>query len=265
MKKYAFSLQVRQAFSEPILKHGFLLRCIPGTYPFQRSYAHHLTITPHAALTHIPDTYGNEMYTGTIDKAHQAFAFSASGFVLSSKYLTHDPLDRLYLYPTEYTLPSPQLKAFLSSLALPQDPWEKAIALCTHTNKALSPSGSDERRAADAVFASRQGDARDYAHVLLTLLRLSGIAGRFVSGLAVGIPQVHSWVEVYCGGLWRALDPFTDKVIEEGYLKIAHGPDYNACAVERSCYLPEGVPFTRSIQVEVTEHVIRTRDTVPHA
>ena len=100
MKKYAFRFSVQQTFEEPIFKHSFLLRCMPGTFPFQRSYAHKLTISPHAALNHISDAYGNEMYTGTIDKKHTSFGFTAEGFVLCSNYVIHDPPDRLYLYPT---------------------------------------------------------------------------------------------------------------------------------------------------------------------
>lgn len=265
MKKYAFTLQVNQEFSQPILKHSFLLRCMPGTYPFQRSYAHKLTITPHAALTHIADAYGNELYTGTIDKAHKTFSFTASGFVLASKYITRDPLDRLYLYPTRFTQPSPEMRRLTFSAALPADPWEKARALCTLTHKSLSPAEPGPGRTAEAVFASGQGDARDYVHVFLALCRLSGIAGRFVTGLSLGVPQAHSWAEVYCGGLWRAIDPYTGNAVEDGYLKIAHGPDYDACALERSCYRDSGTDFTRLVRAEVTEHVIRTRDTVPHA
>lgn len=53
--------------------------------------------------------------------------------------------------------------------------------------------------------------------------------------------------------------------MEEGYLKIAHGPDYDACAVERSCFRAADTPSSRKVEVQVTEHVIRTRDTVPHA
>ena len=57
MKKYAFTFSGQQTFSGAITKHSFLLRCMPGTYPFQRSYAHKLTITPFTALTHIADVY----------------------------------------------------------------------------------------------------------------------------------------------------------------------------------------------------------------
>lgn len=265
MKKYAFTFSVQQEFQEPILKHSFLLRCVPGTYPFQRSYAHKLTIQPYAALTHISDVFGNEMYTGTIDKKHQRFGFTASGFVLSSKYLTHDPLDRLYLYPTRHTQPSAPMVQLTATGALPQDEWSRAKALCELTHKLLTLSEPGPSRSANEVFASGHGDARDHAHVLLALCRLSGIAARFVSGLAVGVNIAHAWAEVYCGGLWRALDPTTGLPVEEGYLKIAHGPDYDDCAVERSCYRDFDTPSTRVVSVEVTEHINRTRDTVPHA
>ena len=137
MKKYAFRFQVQQDFEAPILKHNFLIRCMPGTFPFQRSYAHKLTITPHAALTHISDVYGNEMYTGTIDKKHTSFGFSAEGFVLCSKYIIHDPLDRLYLYPTRLTQPTPQMEQLIVGEPLPEEPWARAKALCALTCRSL--------------------------------------------------------------------------------------------------------------------------------
>lgn len=265
MKKYAFTFSVHQEFAEPIVKHSFLLRCMPGTYPFQRSYANKLTIQPHAALTHITDVFGNEMYTGTIDKKHSTFSFTASGFVLSSKYLTHDPLDRLYLYPTKNTHPTSDMIRLIASSHLPEDDWSRAKALCAMTARLLTSGEPTPCRSSGEVLASGVGDARDYAQVFLTLCRLSGIPARFVSGLAVGINVAHAWAEVYCGGYWRALDPSIGLPVEEGYLKIAHGPDYDNCAVERSCFRDPGTAVTRTISVQVTEHVVTTRDTVPHA
>ena len=265
MKKYAFTFSVQQSFQQPILKHSFLVRCMPGTYPFQRSYAHKLTITPHAALTHISDVYGNEMYTGTIDKAHPSFSFSASGFVLCSKYIIHEPLDRLYLYPTRLTQPTEAMGQLLQQQTLPWFLRQRAKAICALTSRTMQRKAlSNHRTAADAMAAG-EGDARDFAQVFLCLCRLSGIAARFVSGLAVGVPQAHAWAEVYCDDIWRALDPSTGKPVEEGYLKIAHGPDYDACAVERSCFRERDTDSERQVHVQVTEHVIHTRDTVPHA
>lgn len=267
MKKYAFTFSGRQTFSGPIKRHNFLLRCMPGTYPFQRSYAGNLTVTPFTALTHLADVHGNEMYTGTIDKKHDGFSFTASGFVLLSKYFTHEPLDRLYLYPTELTQPTPELSALAARQALPQDNWQKARFLCDLTHRRLTLTEEPGVRTAGEVFHQGAGTARDFAHVLLTLCRLCGIGARFVSGLAVGISTPHCWVEVYVDGVWRALDPVCGLPAEDGYLKIAHGPQGTACAVARNCFQQEQADLTasREFSVEVTEHVIRTRDTVPHA
>jgi transglutaminase-like putative cysteine protease len=205
------------------------------------------------------------MYTGTIDKKHTSFGFSAEGFVLCSKYIIHDPLDRLYLYPTRLTQPTPQMEQLIAGEPLPEEPWARAKALCALTSRSLELVPLSQNRTAAQTMESGVGDARDLAHVFLCLCRLSGIGARFVSGLAVGVPQAHAWAEVYCGGVWRAVDPSAGKPVEEGYLKIAHGPDYDACAVERSCFRAVDTPSSRKVEVQVTEHVIRTRDTVPHA
>ena len=267
MKKYAFTFSGRLTFSGPIKRHNFLLRCMPGTYPFQRSYAGGLTVTPFAALTHLSDAHGNEMYTGAIDKKHDSFSFTASGFVLLSKYFIHEPLDRLYLYPTELTQPTAALSSLVSQQALPQDPWQRAQFLCTLTHRHMAPAEHTETKTAGEAFQAGEGTPRDCTHVLLTLCRLCGIGARFVSGLTVGRETPHCWAEVYVGGVWRALDPFTGLPVEDGYLKIAQGPQGDACALLRNCFQsgPEKADFRREFSVQVTEHVIRTRDTVPHA
>ena len=138
MKKYAFTFRGKKTFSGKVSRHSFLLRCVPGTYPFQRSYAHHLTVTPYAALTHITDVFGNEMYTGAVDKKHRRFSFEATGFVLCSKYLIHDPLDRLFLYPTRLTRPTEGMGRVLAQASLSEEPWNRAQQLCDLTHRTMT-------------------------------------------------------------------------------------------------------------------------------
>ena len=266
MKKYAFEYSGSQTFSGPVTRHDFLLRCIPVTCAFQRSYAHKLTVTPYTALSRIMDVHGNAMYSGTVDKRHTSFTFRSSGFVLCSKYMLHEPLDRLYLYPTALTRPIVQMAKVLESAPLSEDPWNRALQLCdlTHRSLKLTPRTSGERRTAAEVLASGHGDARDQAHVLLALLRSEGIPARFVNGFAVGTDTVHCWVEVCCGDLWRALDPTTGEQALEGYLKVSQGPDYTSCALERGCFQESDVTTRNELSVKVTQHVITARDTSPH-
>lgn len=58
-------------------------------------------------------------------------------------------------------------------------------------------------------FASLRGVCRDYAHVLIALVRAMGIPARFVSAYAPGVkPQdFHAVVEVFLDGDWHLVDP----------------------------------------------------------
>ena len=259
MKKYAFRFSVDKTFSEGVTGHNFLLRCMPGAFSFQRTYAFKLTVKPFTPLTHIVDVFDNEMYTGTLDRRHTAFSFEATGFVLCSKYLTHEPLDRVFCHPTSMTRPTEEMTRLISTLDLPEDPWSRAKMLCAlvHERFTLTEPVYARRTAAES-FTAGSGDVSDMAQILVTLCRLAGIGARYVSGLVCGVPIACCWAEVYTDGVWRALDPATGQPAEYGYLKIAHGTDVNACLMERSVYRGMG-------SASVTEHVITTRDTVPRA
>ena len=58
-------------------------------------------------------------------------------------------------------------------------------------------------------FQSLSGVCRDYAHVLITLVRAAGIPARFVSVYAPDVvPQdFHAVAEVYLNGAWHLVDP----------------------------------------------------------
>ncbi|MGY3670879.1 transglutaminase-like domain-containing protein (plasmid) [Marinovum sp. KMM 9989] len=58
-------------------------------------------------------------------------------------------------------------------------------------------------------FASLAGVCRDYAHVLIALVRAAGLPARFVSVYAPDVvPQdFHAVVEVYLDGGWHIVDP----------------------------------------------------------
>jgi len=59
------------------------------------------------------------------------------------------------------------------------------------------------------TLLSRQGVCRDYAHVLIAMMRNYGIPARIVSGYSptVSPPDFHAVVEVYLEGQWHLVDP----------------------------------------------------------
>ncbi len=67
---------------------------------------------------------------------------------------------------------------------------------------------SDERTTVMETFIERRGICRDYAHLMVTLARASGIPARIVSVYAPDVtpPDFHAVAEVFVGGEWRLVD-----------------------------------------------------------
>jgi transglutaminase-like putative cysteine protease len=96
------------------------------------------------------------------------------------------------------------------------------------------------------------GVCQDFAHLLLAVLRMRGLPGRYVSGYLVpqgaGGPDArleeviggqasHAWVEVYMPGSgWVALDPTLGGPVGLRHVRIAYGRDYGDVAPLRGVY-----------------------------
>jgi transglutaminase-like putative cysteine protease len=88
------------------------------------------------------------------------------------------------------------------------------------------PGTSSSETTALESFVRRQGVCRDYAHVLITLVRAAGIPARMASVYALGVkPQdFHAVAEVFLGGEWHLVDA-TGMAEEAAMAKIGVGRD----------------------------------------
>ncbi len=70
------------------------------------------------------------------------------------------------------------------------------------------PGASNSQTTALDSFVQREGICRDYAHVLISLVRACGIPARIASVYALGVtPQdFHAVAEVFVGGGWHLVD-----------------------------------------------------------
>lgn len=96
------------------------------------------------------------------------------------------------------------------------------------------------------------GVCQDFAHLLLGLVRMRGLPGRYVSGYLVpenaagpeakleeviGGQASHAWVEVYLPGSgWTPFDPTLGKPVGLRHVRIAYGRDYGDVAPLRGVY-----------------------------
>jgi len=80
------------------------------------------------------------------------------------------------------------------------------------------------------TLASQSGACRDYAVLLIEMLRTLGLAARFVSGYYydpvvsnTSDAAMHAWAEVYVPGAgWKGLDPTVGLFCFDAYVPVAH-------------------------------------------
>jgi hypothetical protein len=88
------------------------------------------------------------------------------------------------------------------------------------------PGSSDAMTSADETLLSREGICRDFAHLMIALLRGLGVPARFVAVYGPGVdpPDFHAVVEAHDGERWQLLDP-TGMTSPAELVVIARGRD----------------------------------------
>ena len=114
-----------------------------------------------------------------------------------------------YLMGSRYC-PSDQFQSFVYDEFGHLDGGARVMAMRDWIQQHFSyvPGISSSETTAIETFARRQGICRDYAHVLITLVRASGIPARIASVYALGVepPDFHAVAEVFLGGGWHLVD-----------------------------------------------------------
>lgn len=132
-----------------------------------------------------------------------------------------------YLMASRYC-PSDQFQTFVHAEFGHLDGGRQVIALRDWVTEHFSyvPGSSDADTTALDTFVKRQGICRDYAHVMITLVRAAGIPARIASVYALGVePQdFHAVAEVFIGGEWHLVDA-TGMASEAAMAKIGVGRD----------------------------------------
>lgn len=101
-----------------------------------------------------------------------------------------------------------------------------AIAEWTASNISYTPGVSDALTTAFDTYQRRQGICRDYAHVMVSIVRALSIPARIVSAYAWNLqpPDFHAVVEVYLDGGWYLVDP-SGLAPVDGLVRIGVGRD----------------------------------------
>jgi len=244
LKTIRFQYQTDLKFSSPAFEHRFLLRILPRSDSRQRikNLEWHIAPSPADTLWQTVDGFGNDALAGYISVSHNYFQFGIEGVaeVQSEPYTTAAEPPRILVYSSELTRPCNAITAFYNKAnASAPDNLQARIEYFSHAVHAClryERGATTNSTSASEAFGIGAGVCQDYAHILLSVLRLSKIPCRYVAGLASDYGETHAWVEAWTGTQYCATDPTRDKLIDEGYIAISRGRDFNDCSIERGIF-----------------------------
>lgn len=245
MKRYLYNYQTVVRFSQPVRRHAVLLRAMPMMGGYVEMEEEHLLVSPNLHLMRGIDSLGNRIAYGCWHEAHDCLAYVSTGIVSMGDYRM--PLDgipyMIYREPTSLTFLTDEefeKSGVGRDYISPQSSvYDTAVSVChiVYEMMAYTPNVTTAATKASEVLATCQGVCQDYAHLMLALCRMKGIAARYVCGIMEGEGETHAWVEVCDGKRWYCFDPTHNAEIKEGYLKLAHGRDASDCPVSRGIYV----------------------------
>jgi transglutaminase-like putative cysteine protease len=134
-------------------------------------------------------------------------------------------------------------------------PLRKAITdlnTALHREFKYSKGCTDVSTPLATVWKTRRGVCQDFAHVMLSVLRTSGLPARYVcgyietdppkgAGRLVGAVATHAWVEVLVPGMeWVALDPTNNQWCDERHVAVSFGRDFADAAPLRGTFKGSG-------------------------
>ena len=205
--------------------------------------------------------FGSRRIYGCIDRPHTDFTISVSGQVRTGLEIYEeycdDPLKSgIFRAQSGLTQPGPAIRAFYDSLNLSGSAYDRALTIRKAVHEAFqyTPGTTAAHESGEAAFARKQGVCQDYAHVMLSLLRMEGIPARYVTGMLPGEGASHAWVEAQCGGYWYGFDPTNDLLVDGSYIRVSCGRDSADCAIIRGTFLGLACQVQREqVTVEIEE------------
>lgn len=256
VKRYLYNYQTIIHFSTPITGHFFSLRCMPCLNACQQVEKREMFLHPADYIHYGSDAWGNPLQYGSRTEAHDSFIFVSSGEAMLTPYgIPESAPGDVFRGESSLTGLSEPMKKFIADIDRQKnDPLECAMALAekTYGYMSYSPGSTQVDTTAMDAFHQRKGVCQDYAHILIALCRACGIAARYVNGFMQGIGVTHAWVEVLVNGMWKGIDPTNNRLIEYGYIKLAHGRDAMDCRVNRGVFTGNATQQTE-IRVIVEE------------
>ena len=238
---FTYELPISEAYTE--------MRLAPMDLRGQRRSHFTLKTEPGGEVTRFTDRYMNEVHYFDVLQPHEQMKVIATSEVYTSETFVDEqtvltPLDQFdYLMATNYAPEHESLHEIAEANVVIGNKMATATALMTAVYNALKyeSGATDVKTTADEALQIGKGVCQDYAHVMLSACRLSGLPARYVSGYLYSpdAPEMasHAWVDVFITDHgWISLDPTHNCWQGEKYVRVAIGRDYADVPPTRGVY-----------------------------
>ena len=168
--------------------------------------------------------FGSRRLYGCVEEPHTDFTISVTGRVKTGleiyEAFCDDPLQSaVFRVQSQLTQPGPAIRDFHDSLALRGSTYDRALTIRKAVHEAFqyTPGTTAVHESAETAFARKQGVCQDYAHVMLSVLRMEGIPARYVTGMlmpsaadtgtALTLPTICWWTAAISGSAVGGIPP----------------------------------------------------------
>ncbi|MFL2450531.1 MAG: transglutaminase domain-containing protein [Verrucomicrobiales bacterium] len=287
ISKYSIIHKTTFSYSEEARENVNQVRLKPLNGYYQNLDFYLLTVLPATKLTEYPDLFGNSVHYFEVNSPHKKLQIESRSTVsieavVDYKNLPygskHDDLlglierDDCYEFlngSTYVNWPISLWKEALDVKDNSEDVFQTCYSLMTFVYNVCfyCTESTTAETTAYEVFNDKRGVCQDFAHLLIAYCRSIKIPARYVSGYIwdpsggsgenamIGSQASHAWVEVYVPNAgWIGLDPTNNKIVNEQYVKIAIGKDYDDVAPIRGTFYGGGKRRTMEVKVDVRNY-----------
>lgn len=260
-------------YDEPASEACVEARLTPPSRPTQRILVHELLFQPDAPVSSYTDYFGNQTSFYSMVKRHERLTVtsrviaeteapvpSAAALELTVgearqifSSVTTDVFDYLHASPAVPTggEATEWGRRWLRSDATLRDAFG-ALNEAIHRGFRYAAGSTENWTPLTSIWRTRAGVCQDFAHIMISTLRTSGLPARYVCGYIetdtpeggrrlVGAAATHAWVEVLVPGMaWVALDPTNNQWCGERYVAVSFGRDFDDATPLRGTFKGSG-------------------------
>lgn len=252
-------------YASPASESSNTLHLEPRPFPRQRTIAALVRVLPATRVRRFLDLFENATHHFEINRPHTRL--EVEGRIRVETSPLHASAADLAITPVAYLEASIRERAWLFLqesrwVSLHPDLWRQSLDLTrgvegvhaqatalmgwVHDHFEYRAGITNANTHLDEVLALRSGVCQDFAHVMIGLCRVIGIPARYVSGYLyngprddlIGWQASHAWCEVYFPEAgWIGFDPTNRMLVDERYIQVAAGRDYEDVAPIRGAYV----------------------------